>query len=455
MPKTPRDRGAAIERRLAQAGVPEGANPPYRTTARMIVAHLADAALRGGEPDAETMDQLVRVAREIVHRFWDNLQSENWRGDRLEFIADHDVHWSHGQVFACINGIQGNDTRYMIPSIAQEHPTAPRKAHPSLMPSANAAGDAIVAAALHLLERTLDPGTPIRARSREITRAWQSREVQVHEDGLWWTAASWTGFELAHLSHGDLMKRVATAPKALVAGRRDLHRLKSVTNDLKRMLDKVASDSGLPIGFDVRTHPGGHPEPTAWLVVEGYGPSGRRRVETVRTITQSVCEPKRLAEEVADTIRSQRKRHKAYGPVPGAAVVDWTIDTVSARRLAQQRDAEDLLEQCLEEGSVRVDEGFKLRVSGSRILGDVEIAPGVVWRGETLQAMGITLPDTMLNGVRGRALTDVVASPELLDAGVVRHAAMDQCNRKPRLTLRVTPTMQPIGHAMGNAARAA
>ena len=102
------------------------------------------------------------------------------------------------------------------------------------------------------------------------------------------------------------------------------------------------------------------------------------------------------------------------------------------------------IDECLTKGSAPIREGVSIRVSGKRILGQIEISPDVLWRGDEIRAVGVSVPDSVMSAIAGRKVEDAVQSPLLEGGGTITSAKANTLRKRARLNLRVRPAMVPV-----------
>ena len=447
----------AVERVLESRGVPGVPNHPYRVSGRAMFAQLVVDALaqarkratwQGKTPPSDThlgldqVDALVRNANTFLNAFW-HAQRTGEHHRRVPVIEGAVVSWrSGGEVSLDFDGIIISGNKSRMASIRREGAITPGRLTPEMVDAAYERLDDLVPRARRILEDATGRDFPL-ALEDNARGPWGYVCLLGEVDGRSVRLVLWSVNALAHRSDDDLLHQVGHVPHEIFEGGRRKARFLTRVPDIQDRLDAVVAQSGLPISItlaqDAERSSYKEERDDVWLVLDGYGPAGLPRRVDLRTVSSTDAAGD-IAPLLARHLKDQRRLHERYGPTPGSGGIDWTVDAVTARMGVTRRD----VERCLVDGSVRIREGVSIRVSGRRILGQVELSKDVLWRGDDLRATGVSVPVTVMTSIVGRPVHQVVEAEALVDAGTVTSARAGTLRKRPRLALRVKPTMLPI-----------
>ena len=448
----------AIERMLEAKGVAEVPNPPYLVSARAMFAQLVvdsltqarlHASWRKTAPpslthlDEAQVDEIVRNSGPFLNAFWHAQRTGSHRG-RINVLGGGNVSWNAGgEVSISFDGSVIGGTKGRMASTIRKGPVTARRLSPDQVDVAYDRLPALIARAQEILEDAMDRPFPLTLEEGR-RGPWGYVCVRGEVDGRDVRLILWGVTALAHRSDEDLLHAVGYVPHEIFEGGRRKARFLSRVPDIQDRLDAIVSTTGLPIGVTIAqdTDRADHKEDRddVWLVLRGYGPGGLAQLRDVSTIGSKDASIDTLRSRLSKAIDEQHRLHALHGPLPGSDVVEWRMDaaTLSCGVTAEQ------VERCIRTGASPVREGASIRLSGKRILGQVEVAQGMLWRGDQLRAVGISVPDSIMSALVGREVHDVVDAPMLRNAGVITSAKADTVHKKVRLTLKVRPRMAPV-----------
>lgn len=255
---------------------------------------------------------------------------------------------------------------------------------------------------------------------------------------------------LLHDSEARLAFPFETHARSMRAGFEAFEPVRRLVEAQKDLIEQCASETGLPIRYHIV--PGIQHNGNSYydILIEGYGPTGLPAFEPVRSELATLDFLTALS-RCDHALKIQRARHRAFGPRPGAkAGAQWTVDAPTARMLARTGRGSELARQAvLGHEADFGDAGVRIRVKGTSLLGTFEIAPGVTWKGDRLDAEGVQLSDIVSNAIAGHSLRSVVEHPVFSQADVALRAATRHTkarSRKPLtiLTVSARPEMIPI-----------
>jgi hypothetical protein len=444
----------AIERVLESHDLPEVFNPPYLVSARAMFAQLAfdairqqrlQATWRGTTPPSDTelspdqIGHLVRNANAFLGVFWHAQRKDEHHG-RIDILPGVQADWrSGGEVTLSFNGMVTGGIKHRMASVLRPGAVTPGRLRPEEIDPAYDRAAALLPHAERILEDALGRRLPLRMESGR-RGPWGYVCIRGEVDGRDVRLIMWNVNELVHRSDEDLLHRVGTIPHELSEGLRRKNRFLRTVPDIQERLDALTAGTGLPIRITIAQDTDRSAYKDArddvWLVVDGYGPGGTARRMDMRTIASGDVE-KHLPAIIEKHVKDQRRLHALYGPRPGSGRIDWRIDAVTARFGVTRRH----VERCITEGSHHISDQVSIRVSGKRILGQVQLSGDVLWRGDELRAVGVIVPDSVMATIAGRRIDEVVDTPALADGGVVTSAKGNTLRNKPRLALKLRPRM--------------
>lgn len=425
-----------IERLLTDAGVSEGREFPYLTTARTLFAYAASRAVNLSRSTRDVDDELLEHGRAFIENFW-KLAVPTSFGCRLRLFRQYGASvGSHGGI-ALMDGMAHLAGAVIMPSVMRDRPTT--RLSDEDVESARRRATHISQRMLAKLRAELPEDVEIRRTTRMPLRRWTALALEMVVDGNTWHVAQWSTAELFHRSDAYLMSKCEDVAHGLAESGRRLELYRKVRPDILGQIAEANARKKLPLTFRLGRDPSmpSEGEAGALLLVDGYGPGGEPAV--LRTISLNDKVGHWQSDAVVNLLYNQELLHEIHGPVP--RMTDrWTIDAVTARLIADDPERGEAIRLAIGSGEARMTSGAKLRIDGRHHLsGSVNITETAKWDGDRLRILDVRLPETVMTAAAGMDVSAIVDDPRLADAGVIVKASMDRLRGKDRLTLAVEP----------------
>lgn len=287
----------------------------------------------------------------------------------------------------------------------------------------------------------LAAGDPVRLSRQtvhayhiEVEYAWGLRRMQ----------SVWNG-ALLHDAPDRLMRIFVEQARDIRIGWQDFQDLQDHVAARKDELEAASIASGLPITYRLAPCPPINGSPYVSIVIDGYGPTGLPSTEPIMS-QPFAADLSAVLNLRTHQIRAQAARHRDYGPLPGSNPgVPWTVDAPTARRLALTgRGSEIAAMIAAGRGADEGDAAMTIRVKGRTLLGTFELAPGISWKGDRVEAERVQLSDTVAAAVPGRSVRSVVEHDLLSDAEIATRVTHRRTKAFGILVVNVRPQMVPI-----------
>ena len=253
-------------------------------------------------------------------------------------------------------------------------------------------------------------------------------------------------------SGGDMAEAVL-ALEALVTRTGDACReLLGVTDRIGRITDPVDIRMLGCVPFSIRLGRGGRIELITTVRVEMIGHSGERAIAEYRV--GGGWEGKTGWNRLTRQANAQAARKRAAGrmlttdPVMASCLRSMTDQTrrklldllhvhpEAPREQVGWASGANWNEAALSMRGIAIDPRIEtIRVKNRVVIGRVRLSPTTTWNAGTMLAKATALPDTVLNGVKGRPLSDVVAHP-LLDEAIIMESARTDATGALRVIAR-------------------
>lgn len=442
-----RSRAARIERLLAEE-LPEGRHSPYATTARTLFAHVVDESLGNREVTRETIDPYLPAGRSFVQRHWSTQSRIASPGERIQLVGRDNIEWSTSGGVFLYRGYYASGTRTYLASIAQRHPVVGNRVTPKQFEAANARLPDLARRAVVELHRLLGEKPRTSWSATRLESRFDAADLTVTEDRLGHRVMQWTIMDLAHQSDEVLLAMVPQAVHNIRNGRRHHDLFQAQVPEAQSILNCIAARSGLPITIGIRPAPTSQEadrHPSVRLVIDGYGPSGRRALVYGQLASANGFDEQEAIMRLNDLLSEQRRRHALFGPTPGSRPQALRMDVPTARLLRDHADGDAVVERCLASGKADFGGGRSIRIRGTDIVGTIPLADGACWHGDELRIVGASLPQSVKIGLVGRDIHDVVDCALLKDAGTVRRVRSDTVRKDVRLRMEVDARMVALG----------